>query len=692
VSLVLPAAATLAVLAATGVMLTLGDESPPSVPASSVGTVTGLVVGDAGKPIAGATVWLDKARVTTGADGRFTIAHDGAGVVTASAPGHLPRTVAIGAGGPSRIRLSGDADHTVSLRFGGDVMFGRRYYAGSENTRAPLRPGATADDIASVLKDVQPFLDDADLSVVNLETALVDTPWTDVDGPRPKTVHPTKDLVITSSTKAARALADSGVDIVSLSNNHSFDGLDSGISSTVAALDAAGVRHYGAGRTADEAWRPAVVDVKGQRIAFVGCTNVDGRAHPISYVAEGNHGGAAACEEKRLQAAVRAARRQAAYVVVTIHGGVEYRRSQTVEVRALADAAHSAGARLVVGSHPHVVGGIVHKGDNVFVETMGNLAFDQELWATLPSYLARVDVRAGATVAADTDAVVLDDYHPRPAVGTLAASIARVAAGWVDGGALLSGTRASVPLAATDRPATPPPARTARATLGVTDVRQLAPGWWLAPATDLASRVRAGTDQLFGTGTFEADVVGSPDLAPLWSVAKYGTVTAEASCDPAGGRGLMLARSPLSEETAVAATRHRVPAAQGRALTLTAKVRYASEGSRLEVHWYDDFTGASTSTSRVDIPKGAWDRGACQTVRFDVVVPRKAVAAQVFVVLDPPKGGQIIRRFAVDDIMLVDWAPKGRSGRRYDVVEGLASGPVTFAADDPVTAATPLMP
>jgi len=691
ISLVLPSAATLVVVAATGVALTLGEvpEAAPAVDAPA--TVSGVVVGETGVPIAGATVWLDRKRVMTGQDGRFVVAHEGGAVVTASAPGHLPRTTTVEPGAAGRIRLSGEDKHTVALRFGGDVMFGRRYYTGSENTPRVLRVGASPTDIASVLSDAQPFLDDADLAVVNLETALVEDPWTDVDGPRPKAVHQTKDLVITSSTQAARALATAGVDVVSLSNNHSFDGLDRGVASTIKALDAAGVRHYGAGRTAEEAWRPAVLEVKGQRIAFVGCTTVDGRTNPVSYVAEGTHGGAAACEAPRLAAAVRSARRQAAYVVVTLHGGVEYRRSQTGEVRALAGIAHAAGARLVVGSHPHVVGGIMRRGDNVFVETTGNFAFDQELWATLPTYLPRIDVRGDRTVAADADAMVLDHYRPRPVVGTLASSIDRIAAGWVEGGAVLEDSKASLRLRGAAPGGSPPTPVTSKAELAVGDVRRVAPGWWLAPTADLAARARAGTDQLFGTGTFEPEVLGSPDATPLWSLSKFGTVTADASCDPAGGRGVLLSRSPLSEEPAVATTRHRVPAVQGQGLTLAARVRYASRGSRLEVHWYDDFTGASTATSKLDIPTGAWDPTACQTVRFDVVAPRRAVAAQVFVVLDPPKGGQTIRRFAVDDVMLVDWAPKGRSGRRYDVVGGLSHGSVTFAVDDPATAPrTPL--
>jgi poly-gamma-glutamate synthesis protein (capsule biosynthesis protein) len=375
-------------------------------------------------------------------------------------------------------------------------------------------------------------------------------------------------------------------------------------------------------------------------------------------------------------------------VVVTIHGGVEYRRSQTADVRSLANIAHRAGARLVVGSHPHVVGGIVHRGDNVFIESMGNLAFDQEIWATLPSYLARVDVRAGATVAADVDPIVLDRYLPRPATGALAASVNRVAAGWVDGGAQLAHGSAAVPLGS-DPVAGPSAAFRSTAGLAEGDVRRLGAGWWVTPAKDLTGRVQVGTDQLFGSGNFEAEVVGSSSAAPLWATGKYGRLTPDASCSPKSEQGLLVTRSPLSQEAAVATTRHRVPAVQGQRLTLTAKVRQASVGSRLEVHWYRDLSGPSTSTSRIIIPNGSWDRGSCQTVRLGVVAPSKAVAAQVYVVLDPPNGGQTVRRLAVDDLMLVDWAPKGRSGRRYDVVRGLATGTVTLGADERQTTATP---
>lgn len=687
VSLALPAFATVAVALSVSVVAQLA-ESPPPVVTDPQSVITGIVRGEDGAVLAGAQVWLDATRVTTGTDGRFSLDHPRAAVVTASAEGHLPRSVAAEPGSPADVRLTANPDETVSLRFGGDVMFGRRYYADVAGRGPILKQGATPNDISGILSGIGPLLDDADLTVVNLETALVADPWDGV-GKRPQGLHATKDLVITSSTASAKALADAGVEIVSLSNNHSFDGLTRGLKSTIAALDAAGVKHFGAGATVAEAWKPAVVTVRGHRIAFVGCTTVDGRHSGTSYVAEARHGGAAECDPAQLKAAVHNARKAAPLVVVAIHGGAEYRRSQTREVRDLAQTAKGAGAQLVVGSHPHVVGGLVHTGPSVFVESLGNLAFDQDLWSTLPSYLLRVDARfttkgeapSAQLVRADTDPLLIDDYRPRPAVGALAESLARIASGWVEGGAVMHRASAAVPLDGAKPPTV------AKAELAKGEIRRISPDWWLAPAPDLSDGVRAGTDLLFGTGSFEPAVVGAPDtVVSGWSPGKYAAVSRDASCQPTG-RGVQLARTPLSTETAVMSPDHRSAVVQGQSLSLVANVRQASEGSRLEVHWYEDMAGPSVKSSKLELPSGAWSPEKCQPVRFDLDVPRKAVAAQVFIVLDAPEGGQTIRRLAIDDVSLIDWAPKGRSGRRYDVVEGLRTGTVTFRSDSASPAA-----
>jgi poly-gamma-glutamate synthesis protein (capsule biosynthesis protein) len=204
-----------------------------------------------------------------------------------------------------------------------------------------------------------------------------------------------------------------------------------------------------------------------------------------------------------------------------------------------------------------------------------------------------------------------------------------------------------------------------------------------------------GSDLLFGTGSFERmQIGGSASRASLWSVGKYASVTSDAACGTDdSGAGLLLARSPLSTRTAYASPDHRTPVAGGQKLTLFASVRQASEGSRLQVHWFKGMEGKSSGVSSLELPAGSWEPQKCRQVRFDVTVPKGVVAAQVYVMLKPPSGGQRVRKLAVDDLALVDWAPTGRTGRRYDILEVRKRGPVTFQTDEPGTAPPgPLVP
>jgi poly-gamma-glutamate synthesis protein (capsule biosynthesis protein) len=75
-----------------------------------------------------------------------------------------------------------------------------------------------------------------------------------------------------------------------------------------------------------------------------------------------------------------------------------------------------------------------------------------------------------------------------------------------------------------------------------------------------------------------------------------------------------------------------------------------------------------------------------------VAVPQRAHYAQVFVRLDPPDGGQKLRRLAVDNIRLVEWARKPESGRRFDTVESSNGAEVAAVADSQAAGDAPFLP
>ena len=319
--------------------------------------------------------------------------------------------------------------------------------------------------------------------MVNLETPLISDPYWDPRGPRPSTIHPTKELAFASALTSAAALRESGIAAVSLGNNHSFDALGAGLSSTMAALDHAGVAHFGAGLTEDDAWRPAILSRRGQRVALLGCTTVTGAAHPIPYVAGPHRAGAAQCTTTRLRQEVTRARSMADIVVVLIHGAVEYQRVQTPQIRQLMSTAAAAGAAAVITSHPHVIGGVTEQGGTVLAQSTGNLLFDQDLWSTFPSYLLRVDLQSGRSVHSSVDPVALEDYRPVPTVGPLAQASARIAAGTVSSPARLSGWGAAL------APGPAPIPGTTSTTVPAGRIMRLGRGWW-AETPARADRVR----------------------------------------------------------------------------------------------------------------------------------------------------------------------------------------------------------
>lgn len=673
-----------ALLALVGVVVLLGGAvlalrpvigAEPDAPAA---LLTGRVVDERGVPVAGASVVVEGRTASADEDGAFRLpVPDRPVLVRADGPEHLSRTQAAQPGAPTVLRLTSSASDTVSLRFGGDVMFGRRFYDRDEDgdrTDGLLPEDASVAQHAALLDAVEPLLSDADVTVVNLEAPILDEPWFDPTGPRPPVFHPTKEFVFASAPESVQALTESGVDVVSLGNDHVYDALDAGLAGTLAVLDAAGVPHVGAGRTLDEAWAPAVVERKGQVLAFLACTTITGTEHAITYVADETKGGAAQCTGERLEREVRAARARADLVVVQVHGGEEYEADQNGPVRDLTALALDAGAAVAVNGHPHGVGGVLSDGDSVVAETVGTLLSDRRVWPTFLSSLLRVDVRDGGPVLTTVDPILLEDHLPRPTVGLLADSAARKAAGLPPGAVLLQD-----PGAVATGPPGPVPG-SAVEVLPAGQTARLSPGWWATGSAPGTAAGLLGEDLLWSTGSFE-DMDTDPRTGGghLWALGRNAEVSPAGACS--GGSGAVLRRSPVSTEDAVLTPRHRQLVTPGTRLSLLADVRDASPGASLELRWYGDTKAPSSSQVALDLPEV--DGGAdCEAVRLDAVVPDGAVAVQPYLRLAPPGGVHLGAELAVDDVRLVAWGEPGSAGRRFDVLAADGAEAEFVLADD----------
>src|SRR5215212_11710192 len=135
----------------------------------------------------------------------------------------------------------------ITLALTGDVMLGRRVAEALNDHMRPEEPWG----------DVRPLLDAADLRIINLECAITDNeqPW----------IRTAKVFHFRAQPSAIETLRTARIDACSLANNHTLDFEEQGLLDTLEHLDAAGIRHAGAGRNREEAADPAILAVPADR-------------------------------------------------------------------------------------------------------------------------------------------------------------------------------------------------------------------------------------------------------------------------------------------------------------------------------------------------------------------------------------------------------------------------------------------
>ncbi len=244
----------------------------------------------------------------------------------------------------------------VSFAFGGDVHF-----------EGGLRTKLVADP-EGVLAPIAPILSAADVAVVNLETAITD-----------RGTAEDKEYVFRAPAIALNALGGAGVDTATLANNHGIDYGSQGLEDTLSAEQFTGFDLIGVGHDAAEAFAPHRMDVKGQRIAIFGATQViDGQFVRAWTATDTQAGLASAKSADRLVAAVQAARLDSDTVVVYMHWGVEQQDCPTQTQKLLAQQLVDAGADMVVGSHAHEQQGGGRLGSAFVDYGLGNFVFYNE--------------------------------------------------------------------------------------------------------------------------------------------------------------------------------------------------------------------------------------------------------------------------------------------------------------------------
>ena len=241
-------------------------------------------------------------------------------------------------------------ENALVIGFAGDTMLGRLV----DETLSQMDPKVRYTyPWGNMLQE----LHKTDLNIVNLETTL-----TRGEQKVPKVFN------YKATPDKVKALQAGQIDVVSLANNHSRDFADEGLLETIATLDAAGIKHVGAGNNINEARAAVILEKNGIKIGIVGFTD-----NEPGWLAAENKPGINYIEVGDIEAVkktIKPVRPKVDILITTIHWGPNMRERPTQEFINFAHQMLDAGIDIIHGHSAHIFQGIeVYKKKLIMYDT-----------------------------------------------------------------------------------------------------------------------------------------------------------------------------------------------------------------------------------------------------------------------------------------------------------------------------------
>ena len=239
--------------------------------------------------------------------------------------------------------------NSIQIAFGGDV-----------HAEYPVSKQIAEEK--SVLGKAESIFKSADFAVVNLETAITE-----------HTDKREKQYNFKSKIDLLNNLKISGIDLVTIANNHTFDYNKKGFLDTLKNLQKANLAYVGGGITEELAYDYKTVELNGIKVGFLGLAMVNGG--PGSIASTNKAGTTNGWDDRKSISAVKRAKKFNDIVVVLAHWGAELEKCPRESEVKRASAWLNAGATAVIGSHPHIIQGMAKNGSKFTAYSLGNLAF-----------------------------------------------------------------------------------------------------------------------------------------------------------------------------------------------------------------------------------------------------------------------------------------------------------------------------
>jgi len=189
--------------------------------------------------------------------------------------------------------------------------------------------------------------------------------------------------------------------LVTLGNNHCFDGKDEGFLKLTSLLNDIEIPYFGAGLNHDEASKAATFEINGITVAFIAAVDASSGMYRF---ATGKSSGVNKLDQIALCDQIATLKKQYDHVIITPHWGEERFRQPSPLQCEQAHAFTQAGASIVIGHHPHVMQGLEWHESSPIIYSLGNFLANNVYWDNADFLTWNRFERTGCMIRCELDA------------------------------------------------------------------------------------------------------------------------------------------------------------------------------------------------------------------------------------------------------------------------------------------------
>jgi len=159
--------------------------------------------------------------------------------------------------------------------------------------------------------------------------------------------------------------------VLNLANNHIMDYGEECLRNTLKTFRRHGLFYIGAGNNLAEASKELILNIKGRLVAFLSFTSNEQNVNSVIANSQ-NAGSPSFLEIDQVIARIKRIRKKVDIICVSLHWGYENFRFPSNEQVNMARMLVDAGAKYVIGHHPHVIQGVENYKGSLILYSMGN--------------------------------------------------------------------------------------------------------------------------------------------------------------------------------------------------------------------------------------------------------------------------------------------------------------------------------